>query len=422
MDDNQRQDESQSKREEALDYVRRAQDARGNVGRARALGKNAKTGGKAVAKGGRFAGRAGAQVARQGVAVLVETSETWVPILLIIIGVILVIIIITGVITAIFGSAGQTPACDSITASAPSANYASPVMLTLENCTGNASISWESPSIGGTFSPQGPTTVESTVYTPPLVTAVTAINIVANVCNPADSSKCNYYSVQLTVNTGDCSASGGSCMAACSYPIPGYCSTAGTVCCGSPGTPPGSFKFFCQYDNDYTKYSSSLGTTCRIDKYGCTPTSVAMITYTFGKTTWNPFKVAVANGGEGCFVGGSSAWDFQSFMKNQGFTVRMGTNLASGSYFNVSLAKQRLSEGCYLLTAADMSFNIGNTGRGGHATVITGIDSNNRITMKDPTWCSSDASSGTRFLYPNGLDGTGKRVIFSWWSSYAICP
>jgi hypothetical protein len=150
-----------------------------------------------------------------------------------------------------------------------------------------------------------------------------------------------------------------------------------------------------------------------------------MVAYSLGKTNWNPLNVALANGSKGCFAGSSSS-DFFSFLSSQGFTVYSGPgqNLASGAYFNYTLAKKRLAAGCWLITASDMTFeSSGKVVHGGpHQTVITSIDSNDVITIQDPTFCTSDTNHTPR-LVKNRVDvSSGALVIRSWLTSYAVCP
>ena len=176
------------------------------------------------------------------------------------------------------------------------------------------------------------------------------------------------------------------------------------------------FHFFCQYDPAYSNSS------CNIARYGCTPTSVAMIIYSLGKTTWNPLSVALENGKQGCFSG-SSIWDFKNFITSLGLTVYTGQNLAINTSFNYTLARERLSQGCYIITAADMFFRSdGVPHRGRHATVITSVDANNVITIMDPTFCRRDTNIEPRYILNMRDTTSGDTVIVDWLYAYAICP
>lgn len=180
----------------------------------------------------------------------------------------------------------------------------------------------------------------------------------------------------------------------------------------------GNFHFFCQYD---PKYQSS---SCKIAGNGCTPTSVTMAMYSLGKTQWTPPKTALAAGGAGCFDG-SNIYDFANVIRSQGLKPYLGysDNIANGTSFNYTLAKRRLAQGCYLVSAADMTYrSYGTLHRGWHATAITNVDSDNVITVYDPTFCRRDSDLEPRYIKDRRDTTTGNIVFYSWSYVRAICP
>lgn len=198
--------------------------------------------------------------------------------------------------------------------------------------------------------------------------------------------------------------------------LPAIIDQVRTIIGTAPGSPSG-FKFFCQYD---PKYQTS---TCSIAAGGCMPTSVAMSMYSLGKITVNPLKIALANGRNGCTGAGSSFWDFVSYIRNQGLTTYTGVNLARDTTFNYSLAKSRLAQGCYLVSAANMIYRSGGSPhRGDHATVITKIDPDNTMTVMDPTFCRRDSDVEPRRIKYRRDTSTGEVVIFDWYYVYPVCP
>lgn len=166
--------------------------------------------------------------------------------------------------------------------------------------------------------------------------------------------------------------------------------SANPICC-VPQPPPGiqpPVHFYCQYDNKWETAS------CKINKYGCTPTSVAMILSSYGDTMWNPLSTALANNRNGCYAGGSSASDFIPWVKSLGYTV--GPNLANGKNFNTSSVRSYISKGYIILGGANIRFNRTLSGSGGHAFVISNLNDSDIALVYDPTFCSSDTNYITR--------------------------
>lgn len=153
-----------------------------------------------------------------------------------------------------------------------------------------------------------------------------------------------------------------------------------------PGTQP-SIRFYCQYDDAWET------STCKINKYGCTPTSVAMILASYGNTKINPLNTALLNNSEGC-SGPSSIYDFIPWIKSLGYTV--GPSLAKGTSFDTSSAKTYLANGYFIIAGANIRYNKSLSSSGGHAFVISALSDNNTALVYDPTFCSSDTSFVSR--------------------------
>lgn len=201
----------------------------------------------------------------------------------------------------------------------------------------------------------------------------------------------------------------------------GRCAISTDICC-VPLPPPGgiqpTFQFYCQYDDNWD------AGVCKITPNGCGPTSIAMIMASFeGKEAWDPLKVALANGAvAGCNDG--TSWNelwytIKPWLESPALGYDVGRNLASGEYFNVELARQYLSNGYFILGGANIMYNTNLSGSGGHAFVITSIDSNNYATVYDPTFCSQDDNGRTRtfdvlcFNPPGSYSGTASCPLLS---------
>lgn len=188
---------------------------------------------------------------------------------------------------------------------------------------------------------------------------------------------------------------------------------------GDVGAPTKQVRFYCQYDNKYTK------SYCDITSHGCTPTSMAMILATFGDTKWNPLNTALSQKTRrnGCFKGGTNEStllnNFRPWFKSMGYKWPM-VNLASGRNFNVKQAKKYLDNGYLLLAGANMTYNRSRSGSGGHAVVIAGLNTQTRIAkVYDPTFCTSDKDYSIRNM---DID---KEVVFNsvgsgWYWVYPI--
>lgn len=188
--------------------------------------------------------------------------------------------------------------------------------------------------------------------------------------------------------TGTCQA--GACTGTDIPDTTAVCTDSANPTCCVPQPPPGiqpPVHFYCQYDNKWETAS------CKINKYGCTPTSVAMILSSYGDTMWNPLSTALANGRNGC-AGGSSASDFIPWIKSLGYTV--GPNLANGKNFNTSSVRSYISKGYIILGGANIRFNRTLSGSGGHAFVISNLNDSDIAFVYDPTFCSSDTNYSTR--------------------------
>jgi len=246
-----------------------------------------------------------------------------------------------------------------------------------------------------------------------------------------DTTKtCNTTAPVCCVSAQQCSDIAGICEAKTTPPCPpGYtqdtsgaiCSVSTTPTCCVPSNARPPLKFFCQYDTwNYTG--------CSIYNYGCFPTSLAMILYTFagGSTTYTPSYVSQNNMdpviGLNIGCGSGNGWSGTTtrgdlvalkWAENNGYVV--GPDLANNNTISLS-DLQNYTSNYYLLATGMIPFlSSGKPQVGGHAIVIESVNvAANTITYFDPTYCAH-GTSNTAIEQTINID-----QIPQWWDVWPI--
>jgi hypothetical protein len=126
-----------------------------------------------------------------------------------------------------------------------------------------------------------------------------------------------------------------------------------------------------------------------------------MVLTTFGDN-YTPLQVAQSNNNAGCVDPGTTFDQENNIVNNwikpMGYVVqKLGVQ---NNNISVDTVRTLTSNGFYILAGACMTYNIGNTGSGGHAIVITGVNTDGTFNVGDPTYCSSDTHYQMRTLNP----------------------
>jgi hypothetical protein len=454
-------EEQQNQQNSSVDRVNnlinKGRSTYNNAKRAKKIYKGVKTARGALAAG-QAAGASGSAVA--GAA---ATSEVWVPVLAIV-GLILLVVVVVVVIILMIFSNNPTPTCASLTASSDTTSASTPVILTLNDCSPNATFKWSSSVSGGTFSP---TNAESTSYTPPDLTVATPVEITATICSSVTPSLCSSLSIELTITKPTCQILGGTCMAS------GICSAEGqgtyaggladcrqdgsaNVCCNL-GAPSGDVHFYCQYgavnsrgnivDQGVWNYRYN-GKFCSISSgtyngtfygsKGCAPTSIAMALTSLGYTI-NPEQVSKANPSYdmpsrniGCQSPGTSTNDMNYGVRRWVNRLPGGYSMTGdliGSGMTVGVLRTMdtyIKNGCFIVAGANVNAaqNSGWTGFIGHAFLISGVDVAGRdLTVYDPTFCEGPGrnTGGKRTLTNVTTISSVTSGNHGFFNAYAIC-
>jgi hypothetical protein len=235
-----------------------------------------------------------------------------------------------------------------------------------------------------------------------------------------------------------CQVSASSCPAGTAedttgtYTCPASNNYTASVCCLPQSTNTASSVFFyCQYgavnSQGVLENPGSWNTSsCDIVRGGCAPTSIAMITASFGKF-YTPTQIAIENNYQGCSAtDGVSASDFKTYftpwLKNRGFIVT--NNLVSYGNIPLSIIKDYIDNGYLILGGANVQWIIrtGFTKKfAGHAFVISGVDlATNSLTVYDPTFCEAGHYGGLRTLTDVNNWGYSVNSVQGWIFAFAI--
>jgi hypothetical protein len=349
---------------------------------AKAGGKAAVQGGRAAAQAGMQASRAAVQLATQAAAAVAQaaasalsslvaaTSEVWVPVALIIIGVILIIFIIVS--GFIFFFVGTPP---------PSGTNL---------CGGECKISCSSSEI------EDPSAV----------------------CSQTNTGEDQVCCLSTRPNL-ECEDVNGRCVSSDTCPSgtsqnPAQCNDPNApLCCvrSSPCGNNGQVYPYCQYDPQWSR-------GCFINHYGCSPTSIAMVMSGFGDTQWTPLSVALTNHKMGCF-GDSFVGEAFGWMRSQGYTIAHSYAGAGGRYFNTSMIRNYLAQGYLILAGADIQIDLSQDKHLGHAFVISALDGNGDATVYDPTFCNSSTGYSVRVRQFN-VDRFNGHPLYKWFYAYPV--
>lgn len=132
----------------------------------------------------------------------------------------------------------------------------------------------------------------------------------------------------------------------------------------------GSFVQYYQQDYGNIKYGSSNMANC-----GCGPTSFAMIASTIKGTKITPADAVAWCGNKYYVTGSGTSWAYF-----EAATIHFGLPGCKSIGKNINAVMQALREGKYIISSQERGIFTG----GGHFIVLSGIDSSNKIIVKDP--------------------------------------
>ncbi len=151
----------------------------------------------------------------------------------------------------------------------------------------------------------------------------------------------------------------------------------------------GTFPMFLQYDIRWKDLQYGDGP---MEKTGCGPTCLSIVHCGLtGNDKWDPYSVATKADSDGYYVDGSgSAWDMMTYLAED-----MGLNAEELNYSENSIIES-LQSGKPVICA----MRPGDFTTAGHFIVLTGLDDNGEITLRDPNseWNSKQTWSIDRLM------------------------
>ncbi len=191
-----------------------------------------------------------------------------------------------------------------------------------------------------------------------------------------------------------------------------------------PSTPPvagmhmfkGNARFYCQVDSQWNN-------ACNVNYDGCGPTSVAMVTSSFG-INYNPVQMSYIFrdvGAKTCNSGDDSNRNYIGWLKSNGFDVISVPNDQSGN-LNLSEAAKYIDTGYIILGSSLAAPCPPHPPAWGckppkttvsHLFVVDGVNpSGNSIAVLDPINCNTD--------HPGEFSGSGRTLNNSFGFLYAL--